>query len=154
MWKVIPHLEHEDSWVTIPAGKSITVNHKIGSDCDFAAADVGKYTFEPVATFRLGPAPSDIIQVRSTPAEINVIEVEGRASIEQTTPVCSDENKLNILAADLSDARALARAAANHVRSYPKSSQFTTYFGSSKRDNVWRLLNIVADGLPTSGVHK
>jgi deuterolysin len=90
--------------------------------------------------------------VKANIIEINVTEVEGRAETEQTTPVCNDRNRLNILTAGLAEARALAGGAATDIRSHPNSGQYAAYFGNSNRDTVWWNFDRIAGDLPSSGV--
>jgi deuterolysin len=147
-------LNHKDAWITVPAGQSITVNHKIGFDYDFVTAGTGKYTFEPANTFQFGPTPAETTRVQTSSVDINVTEVEGKVEIQQTTPVCNDGNRRNVLAASLSEARALAGGAASDVRSHPNSGQYSAYFGNNNRDTVWWNFDRIAGDLASSGVRK
>jgi len=150
--RVTPDLKNESSYITIPAGGSLSAEHKIGFNYHFAASGAGKYKFEPLAHFQFSANPTDVLQVQASAVEAEVAEVEAKVSIEQTTASCADGNRKNILAASITEARALAGGAAADVRNHPNSNQFKSYFGNSNRDTVWYLYDRIAGDLSSSGV--
>jgi deuterolysin len=150
--RITPNLKDESSYITIPAGGSVSAKHKIGFNYHFSKAGAGKFKFEPLTHFQFSDNPSDVVNVPSSPVEVDVESVESQATIEQTTPSCADGNRQNILAASISEARALAGGGATDVRSHPNSGQFGAYFGNSNRDTVWYLLDRIAGDLPENGV--
>lgn len=149
--RVTPNLKSEEAFVTIPAGGSLSAEHKVGDVYDFVTAGVGKYTFEPLATFQFSDNPTDLLTVPTASIELDVTQVDAKASAQLTYPSCSDGNRLNIITAALSEARALAGGAATNIRQEPNSSRYGAYFGNSNRDDVWYTYDRIAGDLASSG---
>jgi deuterolysin len=145
-------LKNESSYITIPAGGSVSAEHKVGFNYQFDKAGAGKFKFEPLTHFQFSDDPTDILTVPASGVEVDVEAVESKATVEQTTPSCADGNRQNILAASISEARALAGGAATDVQTHPNSGQFGAYFGNGDRGTVWWILDRIAGDLPETGV--
>jgi deuterolysin len=147
-------LKSADAYVTIPAGKSVTVKHDIGFNFDFVGAGVGKYTFEPLSHFQSDSSDAFVTAAQSNSVEIDVTQVDAKVTTATTTPTCNDSGRRDILAATLSEARALAGGAASDVRNHPNSGAFNDYFGNSNRDTIWWNFDRIAGDLSVNGDRK
>lgn len=157
--EVIPDLENDASFVTIPAGGSLAVNHTVSALYDFETAGAGTYTFSPRADWVVSEegASHTLLPIsEAISVEIEITEDVAQRPVfpplnQLSTPVCNDANRKNFIAAALSEARALAGGAAADIRSRPNSAQYTSYFNNNNRDDVWYNFDRIAGDLASSG---
>lgn len=145
--------------MTIPAGSSVAVNHTgLGPLYDFETSGTGTFTFMPLANFQTGPDHAPLVV--DTPA-VNVeitYDVAKRELVplarRQSTPVCADSGRLQILTDSLSYARSLAGGAASDILSHPNGPEYTSYFGGNTQSDIWFNMDRIAGDLASSGTRK
>ncbi|TFK98451.1 hypothetical protein BDV98DRAFT_533901 [Pterulicium gracile] len=160
---VIPDTSDDAAFITIPAGQSIALNHTVAASYDFESSGTGTFTFSTITNFQVSEA-SELTYFSAAESESVSVEVTddvskrfvfpedaGSVGLRTSTPVCSDTNRRNFLAASLSEARAVAGGAAANIRQSPNSARLNTYFGNANRDDLWYNFDRVAGDLASSG---
>ncbi|TFK97303.1 hypothetical protein BDV98DRAFT_554139 [Pterulicium gracile] len=144
---------HDDaSYVLIPAGGSITVNHTVSALYDFSTAGPGTFTFTPLDDadwFLPSSAPSIDIEVTHD-VERRYLALSDASSL--STPVCNDAKRKAYLAASLAEARSLAGGAAASIKKRPADAVYRSFFGNNNVNDVWYNFDRVAGDLASAGV--
>lgn len=148
-----PNLQDTASYILIPAGGSISVNHTVSALYDFSTAGPGTFTFAPLddADWFLPSSPSPSIDIEVT-QDVARRHFALSDTNSLSSPVCSDANRKAYLAAALSEARSLAGGAAASVKKRPTDAVYKSYFGGSNVNDVWYNFDRVAGDLASAGV--
>ncbi|EEB94754.1 hypothetical protein MPER_06383, partial [Moniliophthora perniciosa FA553] len=142
---------HESLYLTVPAGKSIALNHTVSSVYDFSSFAPGtKFTISPREESTIHESVDDAapLKVKSNTVEVTVesdlafnhlftpVESDGLER-RVSTPRCSDGSKLQLLVDSLKYARSLAGGAATDIRSHPTGPEYTRFFGGNNQNDIW-----------------
>ncbi|TFK98481.1 hypothetical protein BDV98DRAFT_572745 [Pterulicium gracile] len=163
--EIIPALDIDAAFITIPAGGSIAVNHTVAASYAFEAAGTGVFTFETSVNLQVADGPDSELAhfvLESTSVDVEVTDDvakrsvfpdddESEVGLRTSTPVCDNATRRNFLAAALKEARAVAGGAATNIKQSPNSARFKTYFNDASRNDIWYNFDRVAGDLASSG---
>ncbi|ESK82326.1 neutral protease 2 [Moniliophthora roreri MCA 2997] len=144
----------DSSFVSIPAGQSVTVDHDVTDLFDFASAGTGTFRFEPVTSFYVTSSSNDKlsslaqferVQVSSDAVEVNVTDqLEKREMAKRATNTCNDPAKKAFIDAAHFEGQALAAAAAKYINDNRQNSLFRSYFKNNDPAAVENKLTLAA----------
>ncbi|KAL0058606.1 hypothetical protein AAF712_014702 [Marasmius tenuissimus] len=144
-------LSLDANWVTIPAGQSVAVNHKVSNLYDFESHGTGTFSFTPTAVFQTANQDETplFIDVEAVQVEVKPDgDVSFRSLVPPTASVstvtCGDANRASILTNSLADAKKLAAAAASNIRSQPTGDTWNKFFGGNNAEDIAKRFDLIA----------
>ncbi|CAG7851105.1 SubName: Full=Uncharacterized protein {ECO:0000313/EMBL:CCA72324.1} [Serendipita indica DSM 11827] len=152
----------EDSFVTIPAGKSISATHtNLAALYKFDKFGVGSFTFTPKQDFQVAGANSVVSDVADTlrvSAVVPSVDIHIGKDVSKRTLVageelekrarvsCSTSSSSSFISASYTEGKSLASLAANYISSRGTSdSLFRAYFGASTSSKPLSVFTAVAN---------
>lgn len=163
------------AYTSIPAGESVEVEHNstftiemilsrmlltlfitVSELYDFASTGTGKFSFEPLASFKLASGSStDKVQLSTLEkviADVSPFDIEITSDVakrsdswvhKRSEPECDDSTKLDFITSSYSEGKELASGGVEYISS--GGSLVEDYFGGNSASEVSDILDGVAN---------
>ncbi|KAH6902838.1 Metalloprotease [Coprinopsis sp. MPI-PUGE-AT-0042] len=144
----------ESAFVTIPAGETFSITHKVGKLYDFSKVGTGSFTFEPRINFFKAEAADafstfDTVTVDKNTVTIEVtddVAKEAQTVEKRARNICTNSSRASQITSSVSESRTLAQAASSYISSRGTSdSLYQAYWSSNTASRISGVFNAVAN---------
>ncbi|KAI0751869.1 Metalloprotease [Daedaleopsis nitida] len=141
----------DSSFVVIPAGETVVVEHGVAPLYNFEALGTGAFEFEPATAFQIieADAKPNAYKVSAKKAKVTVkSDVKKRdlnALKKRASVSCSTSSYSSFISSSYTEGKSLASLAASYINSNGADSLFKSYFGSASTSTVRSKFTAVAN---------
>lgn len=144
----------DSAFVTIPAGETFSITHKVGKLYDFSKVGAGSFTFEPrINFFKAESADNsrtfDVVTVDKNTVTVEVTDDVSREveKVEKRARnICTNSSRASQITSSVSESRTLAQAASSYISSRGTSDTlYRAYWGTNTASRISGVFNAVAN---------